>query len=52
MRVLRLSQILSFINEYTCLETELNNRVFEVSVIMATFHPEWDKCVFTLNSII
>lgn len=52
MRVLRLSLILSFIDEYTCLENELNSCVFEVSVIMATFNPEWDKCVFTLNSII
>lgn len=31
---------------------KLNNNFYDVSVIMATFNPVWNKCIFTLKSII
>ena len=30
---------------------DLNNSIFDVSVIMATYNSVWEKCVFTLESI-
>ena len=30
----------------------MNSKTVEISVIMATYHPVWDKCLFTLESII
>ena len=30
----------------------MNSETPEISVIMATYHPVWDKCLFTLESII
>ena len=30
----------------------MDNSQFEISVIMATYNPKWDKCVFTLDSVI
>lgn len=42
----------SIINEFYCREQDLNNSVFDVSVIMATYNPVWEKCVFTLDSVV
>lgn len=30
----------------------MNNSIYEVSVIMATYNPIWEKCAFTLDSVV
>ena len=30
----------------------MNDRIFDVSVVIATYNPIWEKCVFTIDSVI